>query len=104
MGAFSDLDVKAVMAFEVCGSGVSSASALSAGEDSAPETSEKRLSSKGLRGVVNEGLRKGGAAVEDEEVKECRGCESKPPVVVSLVDKEVIRKELTVSWVRLRKW
>jgi hypothetical protein len=47
------------MVFEV--SGVSSASALSAGEDSAPDASEKRSGSKGLRGVVNDGLRNSGA-------------------------------------------
>lgn len=38
---------------------MSSASALSAGEDSAPEVSEKRSLSNGLRGVVKEGFRKG---------------------------------------------
>jgi hypothetical protein len=42
-------------------SGVSSASALSAGDDSAPEVSENRSASNGLRGVVNEGFRNGAA-------------------------------------------
>lgn len=47
-------------------SGVSSASALSAGDDSAPEVSEKSSESKALRGVVKEGLRKAGAGVDAE--------------------------------------
>lgn len=38
---------------------MSSASALSAGDDSAPDASEKMSGSKGFRGVVKEGLRKG---------------------------------------------
>lgn len=42
-------------------SGVSSASALSAGEDSAPDASEKSSGSKGLRGVVKDGFRNSGA-------------------------------------------
>lgn len=38
---------------------MSSASALSAGDDSIPEASENSSGSKGFRGVVKEGLRKG---------------------------------------------
>lgn len=49
-------------------SGVSSASALSAGDDSAPEASENKSGSKGFRGVVKEGLRNG-VAVLAEDVK-----------------------------------
>jgi len=60
-----------VLAF--CASGVSSASALSAGEDSAPDASEKRSGSNGFRGVVKEGLRNGVAGVEDEFMKELDG-------------------------------
>lgn len=68
-------------------SGVSSVSALSAGEDSAPEASEKRSTSKGLRGVVKDGLRKGVAVLEGvaEKKADCEGGgglegDSKPPV------------------------
>ena len=69
------------------GSGVSSVSALSAGGDSAPEASEKRSTSKGLRGVVKDGLRKGVAVLEGvaEKKADCEevvgGLEgdSKPP-------------------------
>ena len=61
---------------------MSSASALSAGEDSAPDTSEKRSWSKGFRGVVNEGLRKAGAGVDDAPMKEFVGFgDSNPPPV-----------------------
>jgi hypothetical protein len=62
------------MALEDLGSGVSSASALSAGEDSAPDTSENISWSKGLRGVVNEGFRNGGAAGADAFIKELWEC------------------------------
>jgi len=80
MGCFSEFAlVKAVMALEDLGSGVSSASALSAGEDSAPETSEKRSWSKGLRGVVKDGFRNGGAGVEEAVMKELWGRDSNPP-------------------------
>lgn len=59
---------------------MSSASALSAGDDSAPDVSEKRSRSKALRGVVKEGLRNGGAGVDDVAMKELFGCEdSNPP-------------------------
>lgn len=52
-------------------SGVSSPSALSAGDDSAPEASEKRSRwSKGFLGVVKEGLRKGGAILDSFVKKE----------------------------------
>ena len=62
--------VKAVTTLEDLGSGVSSASALSAGDDSAPETSENKSWSNGFRGVVNEGFRNGGATVEVVFIKE----------------------------------
>jgi len=66
-GFFSARALKAVMVELVLGfSGVSSASALSAGDDSAPEVSEKRSASNGRRGVVKEGLRKAGAGVAAE--------------------------------------
>jgi hypothetical protein len=59
---------------------VSSASALSAGDDSAPDVSERRSGSKALRGVVKEGLRNGGAGVDDAATKELFACEdSNPP-------------------------
>lgn len=44
-------------------SGVSSVSALSAGDDSAPDVSENMSTSKALRGVVKEGFRNGVAVV-----------------------------------------
>ena len=84
------------------------ASALSAGEDSAPDASEKRSGSNGLRGVVKEGLRNGGAGVEDWFMKELDGFgDSKfAGIHVSwlLVN---ISGELTVVsllWFKLRKW
>lgn len=82
MGRFTELSsVKAVIAFEVFGSsGVSSASALSAGDDSAPDVSEKRSGSKALRGVVKEGLRNGGAGVDDAATKGAFGCENSNPL------------------------
>ncbi len=65
---------------------MSSASALSAGDDSAPDTSEKRSWSKGFRGVVNEGLRKGGAGVEDAPPKGFVDfVDSNPPVLLSVL-------------------
>jgi hypothetical protein len=54
-------------------SGVSSPSALSAGDDSVPDTSENRSWSKDLRGVLKEGLRKGGAVFEDAVVEKIGG-------------------------------
>jgi len=54
-------------------SGVSSPSALSAGEESTPDASEKGSGSKGLRGVVNEGFRKGGAGLEEAVMKDDSG-------------------------------
>jgi hypothetical protein len=73
--------LNAVIAFEGLGnSGVSSASALSAGDDSAPDVSENSSESKALRGVVKEGLRNCGAAVDDAATKELfGGTESNPP-------------------------
>ena len=70
------------MAFVFLGSsGVSSASALSAGDDSAPDVSEKRSGSKAFRGVVKDGLRNWGAGVDDDAMKEPFGCgDSNPPV------------------------
>lgn len=60
-------------------SGVSK-SALSAGDDSAPETSEKRSGSKVLRGVVKDGLRNGDPGVIDDAMNEFAGCDdSNPP-------------------------
>lgn len=67
-------------------SGVSSASALSAGEDSTPDISERRSWSKGFRGVVNDGLRKAGAGVEDAPMKELVGLDSNPPIKESVFD------------------
>ena len=52
---------------------MSSASALSPGEDSAPETSENRSLSNGFRGVVKDGLRKAGADVDEGAMKEFEG-------------------------------
>lgn len=59
-------DEKAVMVLlEVLGiSGVSSASAVSPGEDSIPEASEYISELYGLQGVVNAGFRNAGAGVE----------------------------------------
>lgn len=74
-------------------SGVSSASAFSAGDDSAPEVSENRSGSNDFRGVMKEGLRNGAAVfavdVKSEAVSG-RGSigfagESKPPDHVLLV-------------------
>jgi hypothetical protein len=82
MGCFARLSsLNAVIVIVFLGSsGVSSASAFSAGDDSAPEVSEKRSGSKAFRGVVNEGFRNGGAGVDDVEIKELFGCkESNPP-------------------------
>jgi hypothetical protein len=63
--------VNAVIVWPVFGgSGVSSASALSAGDDSAPDTSEKSSWSKGFRGVVKDGLRNCGAGADDAAMKE----------------------------------
>lgn len=76
-------------------SGVSSASALSAGDDSAPDASEKSSGSKGLRGVVKDGLRKGEADGALPEQKDDSGCDgggrlgfsgdAKPPVTCELM-------------------
>ena len=72
--------VKAVIVWLLLGlSGVSSASALSAGDDSAPETSENSSWSNGFRGVVKDGLRKGGAGVEEDAAKELIGREDSNP-------------------------
>jgi hypothetical protein len=49
---------------------VSSRSALSAGDDSAPDASENRSGSNGFRGVVNDGLRNCGAVVDLAFTKE----------------------------------
>jgi hypothetical protein len=51
-------------------SGVSSVSALSAGDDSAPEVSENNSGSKGFRGVVKEGLRNGVAGFAEGSKRE----------------------------------
>lgn len=51
-------------------SGVSSVSALSAGDDSAPEVSENKSGSKGFRGVVKEGLRNGVAGFAERSKRE----------------------------------
>lgn len=59
---------------------MSSASTLSAGEDSAPDASEKSSWSKGFRGVLKEGLRNGAAVVDDAPMKELTGLgDSNPP-------------------------
>ena len=73
--------MNAAIALEVLGrSGVSSASALSAGDDSAPEVSENTSGSKAFRGVVNEGLRKGCAGADEVSTKEPFACaDSNPP-------------------------
>ena len=93
MGCLDELaSANTIIAFEVLGSsGVSSASALSAGDDSAPDVSENKSGSKALRGVVKEGLRNGAAGVEDVAVKVLLGCEdSIPPAQdVSLLHHEV---------------
>lgn len=78
-------------------SGVSSASALSAGDDSAPDASEKSSGSKGLRGVVKDGLRNGeavGAVLAEKEESLCDGRarlvfsgDAKPPDKCELVTK-----------------
>ena len=58
-----------------CGSGVSSASALSAGDDSAPDVSDSSSISRRLgRGVLNEGLRNGvpcGLGCDAKELVDC---------------------------------
>lgn len=58
------------MAICLGGSGVSSASAVSPGEESIPDVSEKSSWSKALRGVVKEGLRNCGAGWDEAEMKE----------------------------------
>ena len=63
---------------------MSSASALSAGDDSAPDTSENRSWSNGFRGVVKEGLRNAGAGVDEAVINEFEDCDdSNPPKIVS---------------------
>lgn len=65
-GALCDgLDRTAMPAliFWISGSGVSSPPIVSAGDDSAPETSEYSSGSKGFLGVVKEGFRNGGAVL-----------------------------------------
>jgi hypothetical protein len=59
-------------------SGVSSKSAVSAGDDSAPDASEKMFGSNGFRGVVNNGLRNWGEGVELVFVKELVGLLEEP--------------------------
>lgn len=89
MGCLTFVAAKATCFFPAT-SGVSSVSPLSAGEDSAPEVSEKRSASKGFRGVVKEGLRKGvalaGVAENENWFGLLRGFEgeSKPPIFISI--------------------
>jgi hypothetical protein len=65
IGFFSDgLCSTAIAVLILYISGVSSASALSAGDDSAPDASENKSGSNDFRGVVNDGLRNCGAGVE----------------------------------------
>jgi hypothetical protein len=59
-----------ISAFVLIVSGVSSVSALSAGDDSAPEVSENSSGSNGFRGVVKEGLRNGVAGFAEESKME----------------------------------
>jgi hypothetical protein len=61
------LDLSANKVIALFGGAVSgvSTSALSAGDDSAPEASEKRSASNGLRGVVKDGLRNGAAVAAE---------------------------------------
>lgn len=63
---------------------MSSASAFSAGDDSAPETSEKSSWSNGFRGVVKEGLRNCGAGVDDAATKELEGCSDSNPTAFNV--------------------
>lgn len=58
---------------------MSSASALSAGDESAPDVSENRSGSKALRGVVKDGLRNGEAGTDDAAVNEDFICEDSNP-------------------------
>ncbi len=90
-------------------SGVSSASALSAGEDSAPETSDKNSWSNDFRGVVKEGLRNCGAGVDDAAVKELfGGGDSKPPgqgiSTLSSICIQLLKLTVSLIWLELRKW
>jgi hypothetical protein len=71
IGFFSDGVCNTDMAVLIlCISGVSSRSAVSAGDDSAPDASENRSGSNGFRGVVNDGLRNCGAGVDLAFTKE----------------------------------
>ena len=73
--------MKAVIALLVLGSGVSSASAMSPGDDSTPDASDiKSISKVPFRGVVNEGFRNCGAGVNELPANDLGVCEvSNPP-------------------------